>query len=104
MDWTSMLTPSIGATGLLAIVVIMILTGRLVPKSMFEDLRADKDRQIEIWRSAYETSMSAQDVQREQISALLEATKTTTSVIKALPVAPYSNERSSRHALAEVEE
>lgn len=99
-----MLTPSIGATGLLALVVIMILTGRLVPRSTFEDLRADKDKQIEVWRSAYETSMSAQDVQREQITALLEAAKTTTHVIQSLPVAPYSNERSARRELAEAEE
>jgi hypothetical protein len=96
-----MLTPSIGATGLLALVVIMILTGRLVPKSMFEDLRADKDQQIEIWRSAYAASTSAQDVQREQISALLEAAKTATSVIQALP---HSNEGGSRRALADPDE
>lgn len=102
MDWTAMLTPSLGATGLLAVVVIMILTGRLVPKSAIEDLRTDKDKQIEIWRAAYETSMSAQEVQREQISALLEATKTTTHVIQSLPV--YPNERSPRHELAEAEE
>lgn len=102
MDWTSALTPSLGATGLLAVVVIMILTGKLVPKSQMDDVRSDKDKQIEIWRAAYETSMSAQEVQREQISALLEAAKTTTHVIQALPV--YSNERSARHELAEAEE
>lgn len=102
MEWTAMLTPSIGATGLLAVVIVMILTGRLVPKSTIDDLRADKDKQIEVWRAAYETSMSAQEVQREQISALLEASKTTTNVIQALPV--YSNERSSRHELAEAED
>lgn len=101
MDWTTVLTPSLGATGLLAAVVILILTGRLVPRSTLDDLRTDKDKQIELWRTAYETSMSAQDVQREQISALLEATRTTTHVIQALPVS--RNERSG-HALAEAEE
>lgn len=100
MDYTALLTPSIGATGLLAVVVILVLTGRLVPKSTVEDLRADKDKQIEIWRTAYETSMSAQEVQREHISALLEAAETTTHVIQALPVSASRNERNSR-ALAE---
>lgn len=100
MDWTAVLTPSLGATGLLAVVVVLILTGRLVPKSVLDELRTDKDKQIEVWRTAYETSLSTQEVQREQISALLEATRTTTHVIQSLPVSP--NERSGR-ALAEAE-
>lgn len=102
MEWSTFLTPTIGATGLLALVVIMVLTGRLVPRAVVEDLRADKDKQIEVWRAAYDKAMSAQEVQRDQISALLEAAKTTTHVIQALPV--YSNERSPRHELAEAEE
>lgn len=101
MDWTAVLTPSLGATGLLAGVVILILTGRLVPKSTVDELRSDKDRQIEIWRTAYDTSMSAQEVQREHISALLKATETTTHVIQSLPV--HHNERNSHAALAEAE-
>lgn len=104
MDWTTVITPSLGATGLLAVVVILILTGKLVPKSTLVDLRDDKDKQIEVWRTAYETSMSAQEIQREQISALLEATRTTTHVIQALPRAANQNERGPRHELAEAEE
>lgn len=95
-----MITPSLGATGLLAVVVVLVLTGRLVPKSTLDELRADKDKQIEIWRTAYDTSMSAQEVQREHISALLEAAETTTHVIQSLPVSAHRNERNSR-ALAE---
>lgn len=104
MDWTTVLTPSLGATGLLAAVVIMVLTGRLVPRSSLEDLRTDKDKQIEIWRTAYETSMAAQEVQREQLSALLEANRTTTRVIQSIPEAVNLNGRSSDHGLAEAEE
>lgn len=103
MEWTTMLTPSLGATGLLAVVVVLVLTGRLVPRSTLDDLRTDKDKQIELWRTAYETSMSAQDVQREHISALLEATRTTTHVIQSLPVGSR-NERGSHAELAEAEE
>lgn len=102
MDWTHVITPSLGATGLLAVVVILVLTGKLVPRSTVDDLRSDKDKQIDLWRTAYETSMSAQEVQREHISALLEATRTTTHVIQSLPVGSR-NERSGR-ALAEAEE
>lgn len=101
MDWTAVLTPSLGATGLLAAVVIMILTGRLVPVRTLEDLRRDKDDQIKTWKTAYERAMAGQDLQREHITALLEANRTTTHVIQALPTL---NERSGRAALAEAEE
>lgn len=103
MDWTAVLTPSLGATGLLALVVVLILRGALVPRSTFDIMREDKDKQIEIWRTAYETGVSIQDIQREQISALLEANRTTTHVIQSLPRAASLNERSGRHELAEAE-
>lgn len=99
MDWSAFLTPTIGATGLLALVVILILRGSLIPRRNVEDLIKDKDRQIETWRAAYENGQKTQEVQRQQISALLDATRTTTHVLEALPRAAGLNER-SRHALA----
>lgn len=104
MDWTAALTPTIGATGLLAGFVLAILTGRLVPKASLDDLRADKDKQIEIWRTAYETSMATQEVQRQQLSALIDANRTTTRVIQAIPEAVGLNEKGARRELAEAEE
>jgi DNA/RNA endonuclease G (NUC1) len=101
VDWTAVLTPSLGATGLLAGVVIMILTGRLVPRRQLDDLRSDKDAQIETWKTAYERAMEGQDVQRGHIVALLEANRTATHVIQALPQAAHRNERSPQDALEE---
>lgn len=98
-----MLTPSLGATGLLAVVVVMVLTGRLVPKSTLEDLRADKDKQIDTWRTAYERALQVQDEQRQHVTTLLDANRTTTHVIQALPQAVGLNERSARAELAEGE-
>lgn len=103
MDWTTMLTPSLGATGLLAAFVIAILTGRLLPKSSVEERLADKDKQIDTWRTAYERALEVQDEQRTHISALLDANRTTTHVIQALPQAVGLNERSARAELAEGE-
>lgn len=103
MDWMSYLTPSLGATGLLAAVVIMILTGRLLPRASVDQRIADKDRQIETWRAAYEQAQAVQERQREHISALLEATRTTTQVIRALPAAAGLNERNAHVGLAEAE-
>lgn len=101
MDWTAVLTPSLGATGLLAAVVILVLTGRLVPRSVMEDLRTDKDAQIETWKTAYERAMAGQDTQRQHITTLLDANRTATHVIQALPQAVHLDERSSRAALEE---
>jgi hypothetical protein len=103
MDWMNYLTPSLGATGLLAAVVIMILTGRLLPRASVADRLAEKDKQIETWRAAYERAQEVQDTQREHITALLEATRTTTQVIRALPAAAGLNERNARAELAEAE-
>lgn len=103
MNWAHYLTPSLGATGLLAAVVIMVLTGRLLPRTNVQERLAEKDRQIETWRTAYERAQEVQDRQREHISALLEATRTTTRVIQALPGAAGLNERNARAELAEAE-
>lgn len=104
MEWTALITPNLGAMGLLAVVVLMVLTGRLVPRQNMDDLRTDKDRQIDTWRAAYEAAVNVQNIQREQISALLEAAQTTTHVIQSLPGAPDRIERGPRNALAEAEE
>src|SRR5574337_408542 len=100
MNWTTMLTPSLGAAGLLAAAVIMILTGRLLPKSTVDARLADKDAQIDTWRTAYERAMAGQELQREHITQLLDATKTTTHVIQALPQAVHLNEGGARRALS----
>lgn len=85
MDWTSYLTPSLGATGLLAAVVIMVLTGRLQPKASVDERLADKDRQIETWRTAYERELEIQAEQRTQLAAMVTANETATKVLQALP-------------------
>ena len=103
MDYSAFLTPTLGATGLLALVVVMILRGALVPRSTFDSMREDKDKQIEVWRTAYISSVSVQDVQREQISALLEANKVTTHVVQSLPRAAGIRGRDDHHELAEAE-
>lgn len=91
MDWTSYLTPSLGSAGLLAAVVLMVLTGRLQPKASIDERLADKDRQIETWRAAYERGLEIQGEQQKQLSVLLEASRTTTRVIAAIPQAAGLN-------------
>lgn len=85
MDWTALLTPSIGATGLLAVVVVMVLTGRLQPKASVDERLADKDKQIDTWHTAYERSLEIQAEQRTQLTAMVGANETATKVLQALP-------------------
>ena len=87
MDWTAYLTPSLGAAGLLAAVVIMVLTGRLLPKASVDERLADKDRQIDTWRTAYERGLEIQQEQQRQLAALLKANQTAPRVIEAIPKA-----------------
>lgn len=63
-----------GATALLAGVVWMIVTGRLVPRSALLDAQAERDR----WRDAALTAMS-------QNNDLLTGARVARDVIQALP-------------------
>jgi hypothetical protein len=96
VDYTAFLTPSIGVGGLLALAVILILRGALVPRSTVQQMRADKEAQIVMWRTAYETSQRDHAIKDRQITALMEATKTTNNVISAMSEAAGLSERSHR--------
>jgi peptidoglycan hydrolase CwlO-like protein len=100
VDWTSFLTPTIGATGLLALAVILILRGSLVPRRTVDQMRADKDSQIAIWKDAYATSQRAVEMKDRQIDTLLEAARTTTHVVTAVSEAAGLNSGRSHRALA----
>ena len=93
MDWTALFNPGTGATGALTLVVFLVLWGKLVPRSSIDDLRADKDKQIDTWRTAYERSEEAREIMRSQITELLQMARTTTHVIEALPSAVNSGRR-----------
>lgn len=66
----SFITPTVGATGLLAVVVGLILLGKLVPKSSVDDMRRDKDQQIQLWHQAYENTVAANNIERENAKSL----------------------------------
>lgn len=104
MDWSPFVTPTLGVGGLLALAVLLILRGSLVPRSVVEQMRQDKDAQIQVWQSAYEKSQTAVETKDRQIDALLEAAKTTTHVVTALSEAAGMNSGRSRHALAPSQE
>lgn len=84
MDFSKFLVPNLGFGGVVLLMVLMVLWGKLVPRASIEDRIKDKDQQIEAWRSAYLKSEEARDVMRGQISELLQMARTTTSVMSAV--------------------
>jgi hypothetical protein len=70
-----------GAVALLVVVVLLILTGRLIPRRTHEDALADRDN----WRQAYLQSEAARQVEHEQTGELLEMARISEHIITALP-------------------
>ncbi len=70
------LTPA----GLLGIVILMMLFGRLVPRATYRD----KAQEAEQWRQAYEAERSARTLSDAQTRELLEMARTSESFISAV--------------------
>lgn len=73
IDGIPLAWPSLGATGLLALAVILVLTGRLVPRSTLRDMRDERDK----WKAAH-------DVSAEQVTRMLSEEQTSTAVMRSI--------------------
>ena len=80
------LTPA----ALLAVAVILVLTGRIVSRAVYKDKADESER----WRMAYEAEREARSVSDAQTAELLEVARTTHSLIKAM----FSNSELIRKA------
>lgn len=90
-----------GAVAILSVFIYAILSGRLVPRSAVDDVRADRDarlaevrRESDDWRSAWQASQETNKVLADQNKELLELSRTTHQLIKALPGPPAAKETS----------
>jgi len=79
-----------GSIGLITLAVVMIYTGRLVPRHTHEETRADRDA----WRKAYEdtkksldASEAARQVQAQQLGEVLETTRATEKLMTTIQTA-----------------
>ena len=70
------LTPA----GLLLATVVLILTGRLVPRRIFQD----KVEECERWRLAYEAERTARSLSDSQTRELLEVARTGQHLMSAV--------------------
>ena len=87
------------AGGLLALVVLMVLTGRLVSRRVLEDVRRDRDVRVaearalaEVWRQAWETERAVRERAEGHAQLAIETARTATAVIGVLPVAAAEGE------------
>lgn len=74
--------PIVGLTApaILGLAVLMMLTGRIVPRSTLRD----KEVEIQRWQLAYETEREARIVSDNQTAKLLVAVETNRDVLYAL--------------------
>lgn len=70
-----------GPSALLALAVLMILTGRLVPKSFYDA----KVREAEKWERAAELNAETLRTSQQHEAELLELSRTGVRVLSALP-------------------
>lgn len=77
-------TGNLGFGGLAVVIVILIVTGGLVPGNIHKRMLRDKDNQIEEWRKTHVADLERNREQATQITRLLDATRTTTHLIHSM--------------------
>jgi hypothetical protein len=89
-----------GAVAVLTLVVLLIVTGRLVPRRYLADLRADRDARLaeektrgDEWRAAATAQDARNDVLTRQVEQLLETARTTNALIEGLKMASQEKRR-----------
>jgi hypothetical protein len=75
--WGILPLEDLSSSFLLGLCVILILTGRLVPRAILND----KDAESQRWRSAYEAERSARVTSDEQTAKLVELSRTTHDIV-----------------------
>ena len=80
-----------GAIGVLVLVVFFIISGRLRPNRSVQEVRQDRDdrlaecrEQTQLWREAYELSEHARERQEALLRDVLDAVRTSASVLEAI--------------------
>jgi hypothetical protein len=75
-DWIG----NLGAGALLALTVLLILTGRIVPRRSLDDARAERERWEAAWHAEKETSQALS----VQVGTLIELGRTTEALLNTL--------------------
>jgi hypothetical protein len=86
--WTNV--GSYGPTGLLAIVIVAILTGKLVPKQTMEDRLAEADKRQAILEDTIKNLRETVSLRESANQVQIESAKTVEQIVKALPTSTSS--------------
>lgn len=73
---------NLGAGGIVVLAVVLLLTGRLVPRAVLEQALALAAKETETWKAAFEKSEAARLKERELLDKAIEATKATALVVR----------------------
>jgi hypothetical protein len=92
LDWVpSQALVQGGAVGVLSMFVVGLLVGRIIPRSVLNDVRADRDARLaeerargEQWRAAYLVEAERGRILSGHVGELLELSRTTHAIVAAL--------------------
>jgi len=74
----------LGLGGLVTIAIIYIFTGRLVPKSVYDEMRQSKDKEIERWMQVAQSAEALADKNADIATIALEGGRTTNRLVDTL--------------------
>jgi hypothetical protein len=98
-NFSAFLTPTLGAGGIVLLVVLMVLRGLLVPRSTVDMIREDKQQQVELWKTLAEGRQQLIDVQQSQLDMLMGTAQTTERVLDAVSEAARISQGGGGRAL-----
>jgi len=99
MDFSKLPLATGSATALLGLVLLMVLLGKLVPRTALEDARKDseetkkdrdkrleeKQKEVDLWRSAFINEVATTRELSSQVTTLMEVARTADHVLRSLP-------------------
>ena len=98
------LTPTLGAGGVVLLVVLMVLRGLLVPRSTVDMMRENQQQQADAWKALAEGRQELVDIQQRQLDLLMGTAQTTERVLDAVSEAARRNRGGGGHALAQADD
>lgn len=76
------LIQQIGPWGIVTLIAIAIVTGRLVPRVTVQRERELLEKRVEDWKAAYELTERARSVQSDQLNEILDIVRTTSRALR----------------------
>lgn len=99
MDFSKLPLATGSATALLGLVLLLVLLGKLVPRSHLDDAQKavekaesdrdkridEKQREVDLWRSAFISEVGTTRELSSQVTELMEFARTADRVLRSLP-------------------